>query len=118
MALEAVKREEIACLSTLQHTEFATQLHQRGFKLAYDQFLSKRNEPCKVEILIGANTIWEVNCISFMERPNGLPAVESNLADAGKGQIAWKATKVDCSRDFEAKSAVVGRLAKRIRSAS
>ena len=57
VTLEAVEREEIARLSALQHTEFATQLHQRGFKLADDRFLTKRNEPCEVEIPIGANTM-------------------------------------------------------------
>ena len=88
ISFEAVEREQIARLNALQHTEFAAQLHQCGYRLADDRFLTKKNEPCEVEILIGANAIWEVNGTAFMEHHSGLRAVESKLGWLMLGQDA------------------------------
>ena len=55
----AIEEDKIARLSSLQHTSFAKELHEKGYSLADDRFLNGNNVPCEVE-LIEANAIWDV----------------------------------------------------------
>ena len=82
----AVKEENIAKLNELQHTNFAKELHEKGYHLADDRFLNGNNNPCEVELLIGANAIWEVVGRAQIEHNSGLRAIESKIGWLMMGQ--------------------------------
>ena len=75
----AVEEQQIAKLSALQHTNFAKELHEKGYSLADDRFLNGNNSPCEVELLIGANAIWDVVGRAQIEHSSGLRAVDSKI---------------------------------------
>lgn len=77
--LEALDKEEISTTSPYIHSEFARKLKQQGKFLGDDRFFSSGMESPEIDILIGADHIWDVCGQETIASSCGLRAVNSKL---------------------------------------
>ena len=76
--LDVLDKQEICSAQPYIHTEFARQLNAEGKYLADDRFIQEQEFP-EIDLLIGANLMWEVVGRASRTSNCGLRAVDSKF---------------------------------------